>query len=343
MSRGVFLALASAAVVLVAPTAFAHDVQSAYLTLRQTGGETYDVVWAVPATTSPGELRPVLPNAARVTSPPARDTAADVTTERWSVQCPGGLGGTRVSVDGMRPGGPDVIVRVEHPDGSLQLTRLAPAASSFVVEGPGAGGGAAASAGRWQLAATYFAIGFEHILLGVDHLLFVLGLLVLVGRRWGMMLKTVTAFTVAHSLTLAVATLGAVRVAPAPLNALVALSILFLGAEMVRQRRGRTSFTIERPWLAAFAFGLVHGFGYASGLSAVGLPRRDVLLALLLFNLGVEAGQLAFVALYLAVRRSLLTLEVPSPRWATALPAYVVGTSGAYWTIAQTALFFQQP
>lgn len=184
----------------------------------------------------------------------------------------------------------------------------------------------------------YLTLGIEHILLGFDHLLFVLGLLVLVGRRWMLMLKTITSFTLAHSLTLGAATLGVVSVPAAPLNAAIALSILFLGIEIARQRKGESSLTIEHPWVAAFGFGLLHGLGFASGLRTLGLPPEEIVLALLLFNVGVELGQIGFVALYLAMERSLQTLEFEPPRWADAVPAYVVGTLGAYWTIAQTVV-----
>ncbi len=155
-----------------------------------------------------------------------------------------------------------------------------------------------------------------------------------------MLLKTVTAFTVAHSLTLAAATLGWVTVPSGPLNVVIALSILFLGVEIVRMRRGETSLTIRHPWAAAFGFGLVHGLGFASGLSTLGLPPREIVAALFLFNVGVEAGQLVFVGLYFAVARSLRQLEVPQSRWAEAIPGYVVGCLGGYWTISQLAALF---
>jgi hypothetical protein len=148
-----------------------------------------------------------------------------------------------------------------------------------------------------------------------------------------MLLKTVTAFTVAHSITLAVATFGVAQVSAAPLNAAIALSILFLGPEIVRTWRGETSFTIRHPWVVAFAFGLLHGFGFASGLAQLGLPRSEVPLALLLFNVGVEMGQLAFVAVVLLLERSFRILEIRWPTLVERMPGYAVGTLGAYWTI----------
>ncbi|MBS1173171.1 MAG: hypothetical protein H6R12_2001 [Proteobacteria bacterium] len=184
---------------------------------------------------------------------------------------------------------------------------------------------------------TYVVEGVRHILFGADHLLFVLGLLLIVGNRW-MLVKTITAFTVAHSITLAIATFGVANVPALPLNAAIALSILFLGPEIVRAWRGETSFTIRHPWVVAFAFGLLHGFGFATALTSAGLPRQDLPLALLSFNVGVELGQLGFVALILAMIGAFRVLEVRWPRWVQVLPGYTVGTLGAFWTIQRTAL-----
>jgi hypothetical protein len=185
--------------------------------------------------------------------------------------------------------------------------------------------------------AMFLRLGVEHILTGVDHLLFVLGLLLIVRGHW-MLLKTITAFTIAHSLTLAVATFGWANAPAPPLNVSIALSILFLGPEMIRARRGETSLALLYPWVVAFAFGLLHGFGFASGLVALGLPRGEIPLALLFFNLGVEVGQLIFVALLLLLMRSFRLLEIRWPAWATWLPAYFVGSLGAYWTIDYTVI-----
>ena len=183
----------------------------------------------------------------------------------------------------------------------------------------------------------FFQLGVEHILTGVDHLLFVLGLLLIARDRW-MLLKTITAFTLAHSITLAIATLGWANAPAPPLNAAIALSIFFLGPEMVRAKRGGTSLAIQHPWVVAFAFGLLHGFGFASGLSALGLPHSQLPFALLLFNLGVEAGQLFFVAIILLLMRSFRLLEIRWPRLTEWFPAYVVGSLGAYWTFQRTAI-----
>jgi hydrogenase/urease accessory protein HupE len=174
-------------------------------------------------------------------------------------------------------------------------------------------------------------------MLGVDHLLFVLGLLLIVGSRM-MLLKTITSFTVAHSITLAIATLGYASAPLPPLNAAIALSILFLGPEIVRSWRGETSLTIRYPWVVAFMFGLLHGFGFASGLSTTGMPSVELPLALLFFNVGVELGQLVFVAVVLMLGRSFAILEMRWPLWVERAPGYAVGICGAYWTIQRTII-----
>jgi hypothetical protein len=167
--------------------------------------------------------------------------------------------------------------------------------------------------------------------------LFVLGLLIIV-QNHRMLIKTITAFTVAHSITLALATLGYATVPRPPLNAAIALSILFLGPEIVRIWRGETSFTIRHPWVVAFGFGLLHGFGFASGLSVTGMPPAELAPALLFFNVGVEVGQLGFVALIFAVLHSLKRIEMRWPKPVELVPGYAVGSLGAYWTIQRVAM-----
>lgn len=312
-----------------APGSFAHEVRPAYLELRQTAPELYDILWKVPGR---GDLRlgvyVELPAACTNVTEPRGSMVNNAFSERWTVHCPGGLNGSAILIDGLSGTMTDALVRLQHLDGRTQVTRLTPSAPSFVVE---------VSPSRWRVAGTYLRLGTDHILTGVDHLLFVLGLLLIVRSRW-MLFKTITAFTVAHSITLAVATLGYASAPLPPLNAAIALSILFLGPEIVRVWRGQTSLTIQYPWVVAFVFGLLHGFGFASGLKATGLPQGDIALALLLFNIGVELGQLLFVFLMLAMAWSFRQLEIRWPRWALALPGYTVGTLGAFWTIQRTAI-----
>ena len=317
-------AILIAAVLALAGAAFAHEVRPAYLEITQESSERVRVLWKQPVL---GEvalpLRPRFPASWREL-PGGRLSQAPDAIARESFYDPGGpLAGQVVAIDGLAASITDAMVRVTLTDQPTTTHILRPATPSLTL------GGHTAPPRR-----EYLLLGIKHILLGIDHLLFVLGLLVIVGRDWRRLVKTITAFTVAHSLTLAAATLGAIRVPAAPLNAAIALSILFLGIEIARQRRGETSFTIARPWAAAFGFGLLHGLGFASGLSTLGLPPRDVVAALLLFNVGVELGQLAFVGLCYAVAHAARTLEFPRPRWSEAVPGYLVGTLGAYWTIA---------
>ena len=190
----------------------------------------------------------------------------------------------------------------------------------------------------WQVTSDYFALGVEHILGGIDHLLFVLCLLLIVKGKW-LLVKTITAFTVAHSITLALATLGFVRVPQAPVEAVIALSILFLAVELVKQQQGKSDLAMRAPWIVAFIFGLLHGFGFAGALSEIGLPQADIPLALLMFNVGVEAGQLLFiVAVLLAIQlwKHVLNIEPP---WLPRATAYVIGSVSAFWIISRVALF----
>ena len=261
--------------------------------------------------------------------PPVVQELSDSLVERrWIDGGPNGLAGKRIEIAGLQFTITDALVRVELLDGRTMQTIVRPSQPWIEI---------AASQSRWEVMGTYIVEGIRHILFGADHLLFVLGLLLIVGNTW-MLVKTITAFTVAHSITLAIATLGYAQAPELPLNAAIALSILFLGPEVVRVWRGETSFTIRHPWVVAFAFGLLHGFGFASALTSAGLPRHDLPFALMSFNIGVELGQLGFVALVLSLTRSFRVLEVAWPRWVRALPGYAVGTLGAFWTIQRVAL-----
>jgi hypothetical protein len=309
---------------------WAHEVRPGYLELREISEEAYEVLWKKPAR---GEvelrLSPVFPAECRLGSGAQELTPGAVLT-RTTLTCNGGLAGKSIGIDGLQATLTDVLVRVYFADGTEETHLLRPASPVATV------GGTAGSLGR---AGAYLVLGIEHILLGVDHLLFVLGLLLIVSDRW-MLLKTITSFTVAHSITLAVATLGYASAPLLPLNVAIALSILFLGPEIVKSWRGETSLTIRHPWVVAFLFGLLHGFGFATGLTAMGLPTGEVPVALLLFNVGVEAGQILFVALVLLLERSFRILEIQWPRRVEMIPGYMVGSLGAYWTIQRMVLFF---
>ncbi|MDE2372118.1 MAG: HupE/UreJ family protein [Burkholderiales bacterium] len=324
--------LASLLLLAGAGSAAAHELQPGYLELIEAAPNHYEVTWKQPydAGGLPLPMTPVFPpNCAESRAPRTLADPAAVVT-RAEIACSASLAGAWIGIDGLDALATDVLLRVRHRDGREETEVLKPQAPAVQL----ALAGAAAPRGD----AAYFRLGLEHIALGVDHLLFVLGLLLIVGSARAL-LQTITAFTLAHSLSLAAATLGWAHVPAPALNAAIALSILFLGPEIVRRWRGGTSLTIRRPWVVAFAFGLLHGFGFASGLSTLGLPRVDIVRALLLFNLGVEAGQLAFVALVYALRWAWRVLAFDWPWYWQRLPGYLVGSCGAYWTIQRLAMW----
>ena len=325
-----FLACLLLATGLFAPAANAHESRPAYLEIKETAPGQYAVLWRTPVLA--GMRLPVvlqMPDGVRNLKDPLVQELADSLLERrWIDAGPEGLAGKRITIAGLPLTITDALVRVELLDGRTMQMIARPSKPWVEI---------AASQSGWQVMGTYIVEGIRHILFGADHLLFVLGLLLIVKDGW-MLVKTITAFTLAHSITLAIATLGYASAPALPLNAAIALSILFLGPEIVRVWRGETSFTIRHPWVVAFVFGLLHGFGFASALTSAGLPRADLPQALLSFNVGVEIGQLGFVVLILAMARSFRVLEIDWPRWALALPGYTVGALGAFWTLQRVAL-----
>ncbi|HEY5603226.1 MAG TPA: HupE/UreJ family protein [Gammaproteobacteria bacterium] len=318
--------------VAVAGGVNADELRPAYLELRQTTTDTYSVLWKVPGR---GDnlrlgLRVEFPADTTYISEPRAAMVNNAFIERWTVRRAGGLSGGSIHIAGLRATNTDVLVRLERLDGATHVARLTPSAASFVVE---------TAPGALHVARTYLVLGVEHILTGFDHLLFVFALLLIVGRQWGPLLKTITAFTVAHSITLALATLGFVHVPAAPVEAVIALSIVFVAAEILNARAGRPGLTARAPWVVAFTFGLLHGFGFAGALSAVGLPQNSVPLALLLFNVGVEIGQLLFVAWVLAFIVLLARLRVVYPAWLEAVPVYAIGGMAMFWVIQRVVAF----
>lgn len=334
--------LLGAASWLLAIDARAHEVRPAYLQLHQVDAETYDVVWKVPGR---GEMRlgldVALPSGSVDLTPPRGVFAGEAYTQRWRFTRAGGLAGGTIGIDGLAATVTDVLVRIERLDGTTQVTRLSSAQPAFVVE---------AEAGRLGVAKTYLVLGIWHILGGVDHLLFVLALLFLV-RGWRRVLATVTAFTLAHSLTLAAATLGYVHVPQKPVEAVIALSIVFVAAEILRLPKtdaSALSVSLRWPWIVAFTFGLLHGFGFAGALAEVGLPQNAIPVALLFFNVGVEIGQLLFIGAVFAlvastrwaVRRARLPALDRAPMGLLRLaPPYAIGAIAMFWVIQRVAAF----
>jgi hydrogenase/urease accessory protein HupE len=310
--------------------AAADELRPAYLDMRETAADEFAVVWKVPAL---GELRlgihVRLPEPCKPKAEPVRVIQVGAFFERWSVVCAGGLKGQEISIDGLRSGVTDALARIEYRDGTTQVSRVTPENPTFLVT---------ATQSRLEVAKTYLLLGIDHILTGYDHLLFVLALMLLIGDLW-MLAKTITAFTIAHSITLAGATLGYFSLPQPPVEAAIALSIAFVASELVKMRAGERRLSQAYPWVVAFAFGLLHGFGFAGALQETGLPQTDIPLALLMFNVGVEAGQLLFVtAIVIAIRAAarLFTLPVAPARFAA---AYLIGTMSMIWFVSRVSGF----
>jgi hydrogenase/urease accessory protein HupE len=316
---------------LALPGSSLADVfRPAYLELREASQDRYDVLWKVPAQ---GDMRLAVrvsfPPGTVQETPPQGRFVPGAYVERWRVSRPGGLAGQSLRIDGIAGGVTDVIVRVERKDGTSQVERLLPAEPQFVVAAP---------AGTAAVAWSYLVLGVEHILGGIDHLLFVLALLLIV-RGAKRIFFTITAFTAAHSITLIAATLGWVHVPGPPVEAMIALSIVFVAAEILRGLRGKPGVTARAPWIVAFSFGLLHGFGFAGALAEVGLPQKAIPVALLMFNVGVEVGQLIFVGFALGVTALTARLPLWRRRWMPYAVPYVIGTVAMFWVIERVGQF----
>ncbi len=315
------------------PLSWAHEVRPAYLELKQTAPEQFSIVWRTPVFSGmrlPLALKlPV--EVQNIKDPVVQELADSLVERRWINAAPGGLAGKRIEVVGLQATITDVLVRVEWLDGSTQVTRLTPSNPSFVVE---------AAPNILEVARTYIVLGVQHILSGVDHLLFILALLIITGGGWRLV-KTVTAFTVSHSITLSAATLGFIHVPQAPVEAAIALSIVFVAAEIIHKHRGMTGITASAPWIVALTFGLMHGLGFAGGLSDAGLPAAHIPTALLFFSLGVETGHFLFIGLVLSIIFLAVRARVTLPRWAELVPAYAIGGLAMFWFIQRTVGIFR--
>lgn len=317
---GVWLT-AGLALALAAPVA-AHQFAPALLELEEVSPERVKVSWKQPLVRVQGsQLRPVLPVECQGIGDPIVQREGTGLRAAWEMHCPRGLAGKTVGVEGIAASQADVLLRVTLRDGRKLRRVLKAETPSFRID---------ADASRAGVFKDYVALGVGHILLGWDHLLFVLTLTWLVG--WGRpLLWTISAFTAGHSVTLALASLGLVHVPQAPIEAAIALSIYVLAVELTSVRAGGKTLTQKAPWAVASGFGLLHGLGFAGALAEVGLPTAEIPLALLSFNVGIEAGQLAFVAAVLLVTAATARLPCAWPRWVRAAPAYGIGVLATFW------------
>jgi hypothetical protein len=314
------------AAVVVPAAAGAHALSPCLLALHETAGGAVGVTWKTPLQRLPGvELRPVLPADCTVVAPAALTEGSDNVVARWRMTCPAGLIGRTIAIEGLGAAKTDALLRIELADGRAIDTVLRAREPGFTVP----------EREDWiAVARRYVELGFEHIASGYDHLLFVLGLLLLV-RGARALLATITAFTVGHSVTLSIAALGLARAPATSVEVLIAFSIYLLAVELAhpaaRSRLWRT------PWLIAGLFGLLHGLGFASVLREAGLPQDAIPVALLCFNVGIELGQLAFVIVLLVLYRTARLLALPTPAWGRMLTVYTIGSLAAFWMIERAA------
>ena len=307
------------------PVAEAHDARPAYLEITEASAGRYEVLWRTPLLS--GQRLPVrlaFPAETRNIVKPVERVLSDSVVERLVIDFgPNGLAGKRIDFPGLQMTITDVLVRVTQRDGTHWTELVKPGQPWIEMR---------ARRGVLAITGAYVSHGMRHILLGFDHLLFVFALMLIV-RKGSLLVKTITAFTVAHSITLGLATVGVIHVPAPPVEATIALSILLLATEIACLSGGRPSLTSRFPWAVAFCFGLLHGLGFAGALTEIGLPQGDVPLALLSFNVGVELGQLSFVAAILAAYFLMMKLPLPGRVIQYARPAayYAIGTLSAFW------------
>ena len=333
MRRLTWLPLAAAllAGLFASIQANADEIRPALLDIKEQGTGLFAVTWKVPTR---GDkvlaITPRLPESLQLVGSPTIQVVPGARIEHATYKSSGEpLAGQSIAIEGLAATQTDVLLLVQLQDGSSHSAILRPASPQFTVP---------LEASKLKVAGDYWRMGTVHILEGADHLLFVLALMLIV-TGFKPLLKAVTAFTVAHSITLALATLGVVHIPSAPTEALIALSILFLAVEIIHSRQGKISLTEQYPWVVAFAFGLFHGLGFAGALSEIGLPQQEIPLALLMFNVGVETGQLMFIAAVLALFAVLKRLPVTLPQGAWRVLPYSIGGIAAYWTIDRVMSF----
>lgn len=307
----------------------ADELRPGYLELAEQGEGKWQLAWKQPVTKAPTEkpAPPVIPSVCKYAEEPEIGTSGSAIVGSAPLECSAPLGKQSIAMPGM-VGQSDMLVRIQPLDEPTQALRLTAREPSAII---------AAKPETAQVLRTYFVLGVEHILAGWDHLLFVIALVLLVRKPKAVVLAA-TAFTLSHSVTLAAAALGFVGLPQRPVEALIALSIVFLALEIVRPAGERASLTKRYPWVVAFLFGLLHGFGFAGALNAIGLPEGEIITALLAFNVGVEAGQLLVIGALLFVLAMIARL---AKRWmapAIKLAAYGIGVTGAYWLVDRTLL-----
>ncbi|PHS39383.1 MAG: hypothetical protein COB07_06410 [Sulfurovum sp.] len=313
--------------------AFADEIRPAFLELTQKSDTSYKVLWKKPTqgeTKNPLKLEPLFPKSAKVVGLKNLRRTNTALLESYVIDEVDALIGKKITIVGLESTSSDVLVRIHYLDGETEFIRVLPENPSFSLSH---------QSGFYNMSSTYFVLGVEHILEGYDHLLFVLALLLLVSNI-RMLILTITAFTVAHTITLMLASFEMIQLSSTAVEAIIALSIVFVAAEVIYAMRGRKHVSAKYPWLIAFGFGLIHGLGFAGALKEIGLPQSDIVPSLIFFNVGVELGQLIFVFAVLMIAwvvKKVFTQNVLR-RGETGI-AYVIGSLAAFWLIERTVSF----
>ena len=315
--------------VLFSVSAFAHELRPAYLQLHEEKPGEFSVFWKTPMLGDAKlALEPEFSGDAKAITPITTRSPLGASIQQWMLRA-SNLRGQTLHILGLESTMTDTLVQMEFADGTEWTKLLTPQQPTAVIP---------TTSSRMETADAYMKLGVLHILTGVDHLLFILALIIITDGGWKLV-KTVTAFTVSHSITLTAATLGYVHVPQRPVEAVIALSIVFVACEIIHRRQGRSGLTEQWPWIIALTFGLLHGLGFAGALSDVGLPAGHIPLALLFFSCGVETGQFLFIAAVLTLVAVARWIRVPFPRWAELVPPYAIGTVAMFWVIQRISTF----
>ena len=315
---------------LISSALKAHEIRPAYLQIVQVTEQSYEVYWKVPSMgDAVPRIQPVFPQAFNIEVTKQPNQIPGSVIYYFEITSKESLAGKKIFIKGLNKTLIDVLVTVSYLNGEKATMLLQPDFDSAIIPG---------RTTTIDVIKTYTVLGIEHILLGIDHLLFVLALIMITKGKWKI-LKTITAFTIAHSITLSLAALGYVNFPGPPVEAVIALSIVFLAMEILKNLKGEATLTSRKPWIVAFTFGLLHGFGFAGALSDIGLPQQEIPLALAFFNIGVELGQLIFVIVVLVLIK-LLSFYKDWPSWSKKVPAYAIGSLAAFWMIQRVAAFW---
>lgn len=309
---------------------WSHEIRPAFLQIIQTSETTYEVFWKIPSMgDAVPKIHPVFPPFFTVEELKRPNQIPGSVVYSYKITSKESLQGNILTIEGLNKTLIDALVTVTYLNGEKVTLMLQPDKDSSIIPG---------ETSTIDVIRTYSKLGIEHILLGIDHLLFVLALILITKGRWKI-LKTITAFTIAHSITLSLAALGYVNFPTPPVEAVIALSIVFLAVEIIKNLQGKQTLTSKKPWLVAFTFGLLHGFGFAGALANIGLPQQDIPWALAFFNIGVEIGQITFVIAVLFVIK-LLSYKKQWPIYLKKIPAYAIGSLATFWMIERVVAFW---